>query len=87
MTKQDIIDKIIEEVSDWNIVKSIINRYNQEDSAVKQRAKQLEEEREKAKQRRFERPIYYQESARDRGLRMRKHNETVASQGYGSSYF
>ncbi len=91
MNQIQIIEKIIDEVSDWNIVKVIINRFEQEDMAIKQQEAQRKEAEEKARKKReearYNRPTYYQESAMERGHRMRRHNDTVASQGYGSSYF
>ncbi len=90
-TKVEIIEKIIDEISDWDIIKVIINKYEQEEMAIKQRKQQIEVVEQEAKDRRekarYNRPIYYQESAMERGHRMRRHNDTVASQGYGSSYF
>lgn len=94
MKQTEIEDKIIDEISDWRIIKVIINRFDQEEMAKRQRERQKERAEQEAKElarkqaeARYNRPTYYHESARSRGLRMRQHNETVARCGYGSSYF
>jgi len=85
--EQNIEDSII-----LRVEQEVINKYIQYLSAIKQRIAQRIEEEEKAKVKRenaryARHTNYYVESAQARGQRMRKHNDTVASQGYGSSYF
>jgi hypothetical protein len=97
MNEQEIEDNYIQVVSDWQIVKKIIQRFEAEDSQARRDAhnqymkeQEEEKERDRMRQRAYSnsmRSNYYYESPQARGERMRRHNDTVASMGYGSSYF
>jgi len=53
MKQKEIEEKIIDEISDWNIIKNIINDFKQDENATKQREEQYEKKIKEEREKRF----------------------------------